>query len=124
MSAVKVRDTITKLLEDAVGKNVYYMDAPEDANYPYYVFEIRRLTETGGIQQCILEVNAWDSHRTYSRIEVGLDKIENRLHKNKEINADHTLSTYKGDRQRVLDDDKNIKRYRELFPMILVEGRN
>ena len=56
-------------------------EAPKDATYPYKVFFARRISESDGRQQYILEINIWDQHHYYSRAESIMDELEAKLHR-------------------------------------------
>ena len=106
-------------LEEYLG--AYYMEAPEDAKYPYAVFELNRLSEDYERQSYILEVNVWDSHKYYSRAEAKMDDIEKLLHGYFQLSNNDVFYVFNGSRQSIPDDDKAIKRIREQFELYLYE---
>jgi len=117
----KLKNAVKTVLEGAVVDSVFYKTAPEDAKYPYYVFEIRRLSGDGPVDNYILEINAWDKHHTSSRIEAGMDKID-ALDGFKEIFNEDSFAfvIYKGARNSIDDEDKSIKRIREQMELKVV----
>lgn len=106
-------------LEDYLG--AYYLEAPENAQYPYAVFELTRLTEDYERQAIILEINVWDKHKYYSRAEEMMDTIEGLLHGTYELSNSDIFYVFNGARQNVPDDDKQIKRIREQFELYYYE---
>ena len=120
-TANNLKKAVKKVLEDAVKGSVFYESAPEDARYPYYVFEMRRLSEDGPVDKYILEINAWDKYNTSSRIEDGMDKIDS-LDKHKEMHAKESFAfaIYKGEREPVEDEDKSIRRIREQMELMVI----
>ena len=106
-------------LEEYLG--AYYMEAPQDAQYPYAVFELRRMSEDYERQSIILEINVWDSHRYYSRAEEMMDTIEKNLHGYFQLSNNDIFYVFNGNRQNVPDDDKDIKRIREQFELYYYE---
>ena len=70
---------LRKELEKLTG--AFYEEAPTDAAYPYCVFSARRLSESDGRMNYVLEINVWDSHKHYSRAEALMDALEQKLHR-------------------------------------------
>ena len=116
-------DTIKTILERVAGIPVYKNEAPEDAVYPYVVFEARRLSATNFLENYLLEINVWDKYHTYSRVEHFIKKIEKGLDREYDLGKDGLIICYKGNSQPVPDENKQIKRMREQFDMIVVERR-
>ena len=114
---------ILRLLKDELEEylSAYYMEAPEDAQYPYAVFELNRLTENYERQAMILEVNVWDKHKYFSRAEAKMDDIEKLLHGYFELTNHDVFYCFNGSRMAVPDDDKQIKRIREQFELYYYE---
>lgn len=111
---------IKSILEDATGFDVYDRQAPDSAKYPYIVFEARRLSVVDYIENFVLEVNVWDKYRTYSRVDDIAKKIDKAL--DHERNLDKGLMVfYEGIKQPVLDDNKEIKRIRSQFDVVVIE---
>lgn len=106
-------------LEEYLG--AYYVEAPEDAEYPYVVFELNRLSEDYDRQAYLLEVNVWDKHKYYSRAEAKMDELEGILNGCYELSTKDLFYVFNGQRQVVPDDDKQIKRVREQFELYLYE---
>lgn len=107
--------SLKKELEIITG--AFCEEAPEDAKYPYKVFSARRLSESDGRQNYILEINVWDQHQYYSRAESMMDDVEKELHKSAHDTKQYYIRIFKGQRENVIDTDKSIKRVREQFEM-------
>lgn len=118
-----MKSYIEEMLENVTGFKAYEMEAPEDAAYPYIVFEARRLSVVDYIENFVLEINVWDKNKTYNRVNGITDKIEKALDHERNLNDKKLGIFYKGNRQAVLDEDKQIKRVREQFDMIVIERR-
>ena len=110
---------LKKFLEDLL--EAYSDEAPENASYPYKVFTIRKISDNDGISHYILEVNAWDRNKTYSRVETLMDILEKKLKKQSFQEEEFLVYTYTGTRDNIPDTDKMIKRIREQFEMRVVE---
>lgn len=123
MKSMELRDSLQELIRETTGKEAFYLEADRDVEYPYYVFEVRRLQSEGGMERCVLEVNAWDHHPTSSRIEEGMDALEYAFHGFKRMGASHCIVLHKGERQPVADEDKEIRRVRAVFDLTVCERR-
>lgn len=107
--------SLKKEIERITG--AYCEEAPETVEYPYKVFSMRRLSDSEGFQNYVLEVNVWDKHQYYSRAESIMDELEQDLHRCNCITEDFVIRIFRGQRQNVPDTDKAIKRVREQFEM-------
>lgn len=114
---------IQELLKTGTEWPVYEFEAPEEASYPYIVFEARRLSASEGIDNYVLEVNAWDKHDTYARVTTVMKELEQAINREHVLNDDELLIVYKGGSQSVPDENKQIKRIREQFDLIVVGRR-
>ena len=90
-------------------------------NYPYKVFSLKRLTHEGCLSTYNLEVNVWDSHKFYSRAEVIMDELEERLNFGEVMTKKMLIRTFKGEREIIPDPDKSIKRIRAKFLLHVYE---
>ena len=111
--------SLDKELEKLTG--AYCEDAPNDAAYPYKVFSARRLSESEGKQNYILEINVWDQNAYYSRAQSIMEQLEKELHRCNYISEDYLIRIFKGQSEKVTDQDKDIKRVREQFEMFVYE---
>ena len=123
LKTAELRDTLKELFEALLNKKAYYLEAPQGAEYPYIVFEPSRLTSEYGVEKYDLEINAWDSYATASRIDALMDTLESGIDKYKHYDKSRTFVIHKGNRQYVSDEDKKIKRVRENFELTVVERR-
>ena len=99
----------------------YYGEAPEGAKYPYMVFSAQRLSDDDGKQIYSLEINAWDQHEFYSRVESMMDALEKKLHRCNYMTDKFLIRIFRGRIQNIPDPDKTIKRIREQFEMQVFE---
>lgn len=113
--------THTLELRDIIAENIsgdyqlFPNDAPPEAVYPYAVFEVSSLTGDESVISGYLEVNVWDRYNTYSRVDTILDKIEAKLKNKFFSNEKIAFRCFYGDRNHIIDEDKEIKRTREKF---------
>lgn len=111
-----LRDLIVESIQ-ATGDEfaIYANEAPEEAEYPYAVFEISTMTGDEIPKAGYLEFNVWDRYPTFSRVDAITDTIEQRL-KNRYFKSDAVaFRCFNGDRGHVPDEDKEMKRTRERF---------
>lgn len=116
---------IRDALKDLIGAKAttYYVEAPEEAIYPYAVFDFSR-TVSDGIDRYQLEINVWDEYKTYSRVDALMDDIEKHIDREKIINEACAMIIHKdGIRDHVPDENKAIKRTRSLFILDVTERR-
>ena len=79
----------------------YYEEAPTGAGYPYKVFSARRLPDSEGRQNFVLEVNVWDQNEFYSRAESMMDDLEKKLHRCNHMADGILIRIFRGSRQNV-----------------------
>ncbi len=96
-------------------------EAPKDIPYPYAVFSAKRINEMDGRQAYSLEINVWDRHQYYSRAENMMDELESKLHRCNHLTDGFLIRIFRGQRQNVPDQDREIKRIREQFEMYVYE---
>ena len=88
---------------------VYHENAPEDAKYPYIVFNIFDGIKTHR-DDLILTIDIWDRNDSSMEIEDLTDKIDDFLHE-KNLPNEFVLPTfYREQRLKVEDPDKKLKR--------------
>lgn len=116
-----LRQTVETALRIGTELPVFYQRADVDTAYPYFVFEIRRLTDESGIKTNVLEVNGWDKADTSSRIEAKMDELEQKIHKLKLKDSARVILIHKGQKDPVDDEDKQIKRIRQQFQLTVCE---
>lgn len=111
--------TIQKALETILG--AYHEEAPESAVFPYKVFSCKRMNEDDHLETWQIEVNVWDKHKYYSRANDVMDDLESDIHEKGILENGYLIQFWKGQRQNVLDEDKQIKRVREVFEAHIIE---
>lgn len=123
LKTTELRNSLKELFETLLKKKAYYLEAPHGAEYPYIVFETSRLTSDNGIDKYDLEINAWDSYNTVSRVDAIMDTLDSGIDRYKHNDKSRTFIIHKGKRQYVPDEDKKIKRVRETFELTVIERR-
>ena len=118
-ASLELRDLLKQALTLDESK-AYPSEASKNATYPYSVFTVK-ITDPSSVPVVgILEVNVWDMQNTYSRANSIMDAIEKKTevrHTNEKMMA----WMYKGQRDEVPDENKDIKRVREQFEIRFAE---
>lgn len=114
----EMRKEITRLLK-TLTTNVYYDQAPDDATNPYLVYELMEIGHDEGKTLLELEINALDYGTNTTPIENLCDEIQYLLHRLSYINAFIQFRVYRGLRQKVEEEDKQIIRRRLTFEVHL-----
>lgn len=117
---IALRTELQRLLKTLTA-NVYYEEAPSPPPYPYMVYELSEFSSDYGKTLMEIEVNILDYGASSSSVEVLADSLQDALHGYTFINTEIQLRLYKGMRQRVVEEDKQIIRRRLLFEIHLHE---
>ena len=103
---------------------VYYDQAPDNATFPYVVFDLLELTHEDGRTLMEMEVNILDYGTSTTTAEDIADELQSMLHKADYINAYIQYSIYRGLRQKVEEEDKQLIRRRLTFEIHMHERRD
>ncbi len=89
---------------------VYHEEAPNNAKYPYIVFEITQGLKNSMRDDLILMVDIWDRNKDTMPIEDLTDTIDKLFHE-ANLPSENVLPTfYRETRLKVDDPDKTLKR--------------
>lgn len=113
----KIIENLLKTISD----NVYEDEAPDDAKEPYIVFNIKRITTVGIMDQYNLEINVWDTHKTYARANDLLSKVDQAINFYVYTDSNMFVEIYKGPQEKIVDSDKHVKRIREQCELRFIE---
>lgn len=115
---VALRTELQRLFK-TLTPNVYYEEAPDTAVYPYLVYELSEVLFNHGKTTYQLEVNILDYGNSSLAVEILADSVQDALNKYYFINVEIQFITYKGLRQTIKEEDKQIIRRRLLFEIQL-----
>lgn len=121
---MKTNDLLRKIESIISNKKAksYNEEADLSAEYPYSVFSLR-VYDLGVPAIGTLEVNVWDSYKSYARVDDVMDDIEETVNDQVFADQDFILRMYKGQRNHIVDSDRNIKRVREQFEIRIAERK-
>ncbi len=116
MRTYELRKQLRKKISEVVTNN-YYDQAPDNATYPYAVYDLAELNHYDGLTIMELEINLYDYGTNTSRIEELADKLQDTLHEYFFINHAIQFTCFRGLRQKVEEDDKQLIRRRLTFEL-------
>lgn len=116
-----LREHLIQLLK-TLNNNVYYEKADDEGLFPHVVFSLSKV-KSFNRSDFILEVNVWDnmekSENGTIRLEDLTDDIEDLFDEYSFIDDQMQFRTYKSTRNNVEDTNKNLRRRRLTFTLLL-----
>jgi len=125
IKVIEIREIIQTTL-NSVHPRVYYRSAPDNAAFPYLVYDLPNSTDDGTLEQFVLDVDAWDlpTSGDTTALETLIDSADKSLHrKTFTINDDLAVTFYRENRLTLTDDDPNIKRRKYIYQVRTFERR-
>lgn len=113
---IEVRTALSAYLK-TLHLRVYYQTAPEDAVYPYIVYDFPNSFSDGeGTEIITVDIDGWDYNDTNDTtvIETLMQTI-NALDKKTLVSANMAVTLYLENKMPILDDDKRIKRRKYIY---------
>lgn len=107
-----------------VADRVYYDQAPDAATYPHIVFDLSELMHEDGRTLIEMEVNILDYGTITTTAEAIADELQALLDRANFINPFIQYSIYRGLKQKVEEEDKQLIRRRLTFEIHLHERRD
>lgn len=106
------------------GINAVGNEATNELEYPYAVVTMSRLNKNDNISLWSLEVNVWDKHKYYSRVETISDNIDKLLDFARLKSGDNLICIFESQKNNLKDTDPAIKRVNMRFDMNIYESEN
>lgn len=103
---------------------IYFQSAPEDAVYPYIVYDMPNSVDDGSMETFVLDIDGWDSTKDTTTLETLMSVIDGNGNKltptglNKKtvsINGEITATFYRENRLSLVDDDPKIIRKKYIY---------
>ncbi|OIJ17100.1 hypothetical protein BKP37_00750 [Anaerobacillus alkalilacustris] len=113
---IKLRKELLSLL-NALHPRVYYQDAPDNAQYPYIVFDFPTSSfDGGGLEVVTVDIDGWARPKDgdTTELELLMEKIKD-IDKTTCSNDGFAATFYLENRLALTDDDKKIKRRKFIF---------
>ena len=110
-----LRELLYPQLKD-IHSRVYFQVAPENAQFPYVVYDFTQITDDGeGIEAVAVDIDGWDLKDDTTALETLMQSVNDALNK-KTLTAEGLAVTFYLDRKIPLrDDNKNIRRRKYIY---------
>lgn len=112
-----LRELIHPFLK-SIHPRVYFQDAPDNAQFPYLVYDFTQITNDGEeFETVAVDVDGWDmpSDGDTTALEILMQTVNDALNK-KTLTAEGLAVTFYLDRKiPLLDDNKNIRRRKYIY---------
>jgi hypothetical protein len=111
---INIRKAIQAHLK-SIHPQLYFMQAPESAKFPYLVYQIEITNLGDDLQMVTFDVDGWDNNSDTTELETIMDKVKQSL--NKQIMITPKLAVFLDlDRRLTLTDtDPRINRRKYIF---------
>jgi hypothetical protein len=123
IKVIELRKVILTALK-TVHPRVYYQAAPDDAVFPYFVYNLPNSVDDGSLEQFVLDVDVWGVSLDTTAIETLINSADRSLHrKTITVNNDLSMSFYRDNRLALTDDDPRIRRRKYIYQVRTFERR-
>lgn len=107
---IELRKIIQRQLK-AIHPRVYFQAAPENAQFPYLVYDIVNIYDDGeGHQLVTFDVDGWDDEADTTELETLMKKVNQTLNKKTFVSGGSTVTFYLENKLPLTDDEVTIKR--------------
>lgn len=114
------KSIVTKL--SAVHPRVYFHVAPDNATYPFLVFDLPNAIDDGTLEQFVFDLDGWDDGSSTSTLDTLMYNADNALHRKSIVSNGLTFTMYRNNRLTVGDPDKRLKRTKYIYTVRTYEG--
>ena len=112
---INARKAIYAALTSAMTCSVYFNNAPENAAFPYVIYDIEVVTRQDFVDSCEMEINVVDHSRNTATAETICDSVIAAFD-HQIINSDGVLFEAYFERKNIVNaEDRNIVRRRLVF---------
>ena len=112
---IELRKALLDLLKTQHSQ-VYFQIAPDDAVFPYVVYDLPNSVDDGTLENFVLDIDVWDIDTDTTVLETLISNIDNVLHRKTIYIADTVNAIlYRENRMTLADDDKRIRRRKYIY---------
>lgn len=101
---------------------VYFQQAPDNATYPFVVYDLPNSIDDGAMENFVLDIDVWDNSPNTTVLETLASDIDTGLHRITIVSNGLGATFYRENRQAMLDDDSRLRRRRLTFQIRTHEG--
>lgn len=117
---INIRKAIQSHLK-TVHPRVYFLKAPESAEFPYLVYEIEVSHVEDDLNMVTLDIDGWDDASDTMPLEILMVNVQNTLNKTITINGDLALFLNLDRKFPLTDPDPKINRRKYIYQGRLYE---
>lgn len=122
IKVIELRKAINTALK-TVHPRIYYQDAPDDAVFPYLVYDLPNSVDDGYLEQFVLDVDGWDNSTDTTNLETIMDNVNKSLDGMTRTADSLSMSFYLDNRLTLLDDDSRIRRRKYTYQVRTYQRR-
>jgi hypothetical protein len=120
---IELRKALHKHLK-TIHTRVYFQQAPDNAQFPYLVYNMPSLNDDGeGHQLITLDIDGWDAPETgdTTALETLMASVNTGMNKKTIVTEDFAATFYLENKLSLTDDDPRIKRRKYVYQGRLFE---
>lgn len=113
---IELRKVISSYLKSK-HLRVYFEAAPENAIYPYLVYDLPNSSDDGSMEQFVLDVDGWDAPANLdtTALETMMDTVDTGLHRKTVSISGLAMTFYRENRLTLTDEDVRIRRRKYVY---------
>ncbi|TCT23391.1 hypothetical protein EDD68_107105 [Melghiribacillus thermohalophilus] len=114
---IEIRKAIQSAIKEA-HPNVHFENAPDDAAYPYIVYNLPDSLNNGTLENFVLEVDGWDhpDNGDSTALEMMMDTVDKAMNRKTFVIApDLFFTIYRDSRETITEKDKRLKHRRYTY---------
>ncbi|MBU9724125.1 MULTISPECIES: DUF3168 domain-containing protein [Bacillaceae] len=114
MKMIKIRKDIKAFLK-SYHPRIHHENAPDDAEYPFVVYNFPNSVDDGSLENFVLELDIWDNKADTTEMETIIGSIDKALHRRTVAIGDLSMSFYRENRLVITDPDKRLRRRQYVY---------
>lgn len=112
---IEMRTALQTLLK-TLHTRVFFNVAPDNAVFPYIVFDFPNSIDSGALETFVVDIDCWDDDKDTTVLETLIDTIDQEIHKKTIfLNDKMGIKLYRENRLSLTDDDPRIRRRKYVY---------